>query len=332
MKKSIWLAIIGAAALTGCHTEVMQQREYIPLPRDDSEAMKQATAPAANPEVARPRQEAQPQVQELPTMTQTFSDEGFDDAKYAGKKTSKAGKAEPKTGKAATKGGKAAPKDPKTGRRYYTVQANDNPDRIARKVKVSRTALMEANNLDEESAKKLRIGQKLVIPEGGKAAPKSGKTAPKGGKAAAAQGGESDGRYYTVQANDNPDRIAKKLKVSRIALMEANDLDEEGAKKLQVGQKLVIPEGGKAAPKGGKTATKGGKTGKPAPAVKGRQQQPAVPGRIEVANGYLVKVTEDMSISEFASENNTTVAKLRELNEEIPDELKEGASYVIPKK
>ena len=228
--------------------------------------MKQATAPAANPEVARPRQEAQPQVQELPTMTQTFSDEGFDDAKYAGKKTSKAGKAEPKTGKAATKGGKQAGK---------------------------------------------------AEPKGGEAAPKD----PKTGR-----------RYYTVQANDNPDRIAKKLKVSRVALMEANDLDEEGAKKLQVGQKLVIPEGGKAAPKGGKTATKGGKTGKPAPAVKGRQQQPAVPGRIEVANGYLVKVTEDMSISEFASENNTTVAKLCELNEEIPYELKEGASYVIPKK
>ena len=43
MKKSVFLAIIGAAALTGCQNEVMKQREYVPAPREDAEAI---TAPA----------------------------------------------------------------------------------------------------------------------------------------------------------------------------------------------------------------------------------------------------------------------------------------------
>ena len=43
MKKSVFLAIIGAAALTGCQNEVMKTREYIPAPQDDAAAI---TAPA----------------------------------------------------------------------------------------------------------------------------------------------------------------------------------------------------------------------------------------------------------------------------------------------
>ena len=256
MKKSIWLAIIGAAALTGCRTEVMQQREYIPLPRDDSEATRQINDPAPAPEVVQPRQD-QPVVQELPTMTQTFSDEGISDEKYAGKKSgkrgAKGGKTADKGGKAETKGGEAAPRDA-NGRRIYTVRANDNPEKIAKKLDVDLDALMDANNLDRESAKRLQIGQKLVIPEGGKAATKG-----KGGRS-----GRSSGNAGSVD--------------------------------------------------------------------RGQKRGPAPAKGIEVDNGYIVKVSEDMSIGEFASEHNTTVAKLRELNDEIPDELKEGASYVVPKK
>ena len=171
MKKSIWLAIIGAAALTGCRSEVMQQREFVPAPREDVEAAKPtpdpyatANQPEAGP-VVQQRQDTAPAPQEYQPMRDNFSKEGAGDVKRGKKGGRKGGKAarggkRGKSGKA-VRGGKSAPT---AGPGEYVVKPGDTPEKIARKHHVRLSDLMKANNLTEESAKRLRIGQKLVIP------------------------------------------------------------------------------------------------------------------------------------------------------------------------
>lgn len=51
------------------------------------------------------------------------------------------------------------------GYQIYTVQAGDYPGTIASKHGVSLKKLMEVNGLTEQSAKRIRIGQKLKIPK-----------------------------------------------------------------------------------------------------------------------------------------------------------------------
>ncbi len=51
-------------------------------------------------------------------------------------------------------------------------------------------------------------------------------------------GGES-AKVYLVQKGDSPAGIAKKFKVSYADLLRANNIEDP--KRLQIGQKLVIP-------------------------------------------------------------------------------------------
>lgn len=53
---------------------------------------------------------------------------------------------------------------PSTTRREYTVQSGDSPWLISRKNGVDLHELLEINNLDTESAKKLKPGMKLMLP------------------------------------------------------------------------------------------------------------------------------------------------------------------------
>ncbi|MFL6568161.1 MAG: LysM peptidoglycan-binding domain-containing protein [Chthoniobacterales bacterium] len=52
---------------------------------------------------------------------------------------------------------------------------------------------------------------------------------------------------YTVAKGDNPVKIAKKLKVSESELLAANHIDDP--RKLQIGQKLIVPAKKLAPPK-----------------------------------------------------------------------------------
>ena len=347
MKKSIWLAIIGAAALTGCQNEVMQQREYVPAPREDVEPARPAVDNRAverqDVEPIRQSQDAPPAVQELPVMKGNFSDEVAkeDDPviakpnKKGGKKGAKGGKGGKKAGKGGKKGGKKAVGEAKEGE--YVVRSGDNPEKIAKRHHVS--------------AKHLRVGQKLVIPArsaGGKNAKgakggKSGKRAANAGAPAAGPG------EYVVRSGDNPEKIAKRHHVRVSELLAANNLDEESAKHLRIGQKLVIPARGaaKAAPAapGEKRETAPGtrKPGQgqgrdleddsnnaPAPAPAPAPEQPIRLGEVE--NGYLVEVPRDMTVAEFAKLNNVTEDDLRRLNPDMPEDmLKKERAYVVPK-
>ena len=333
MKKSIWLAIIGAAALAGCQNEVMQQREYVPAPREDvGPATNQVTDNSDLPvrqevEPTRTQQDSQlPAPQELPKMTETFRNDGVDENAPAAGKDGKA-----------VKGGKTA------GPGEYIVKAGDTPEKIARKHHVRLSALMEANNLTNESAKKLRVGQKLVIPAG-----KGGKASGAGAQAKPVTAGPGE---YIVRSGDTPEKIAKKHHVRLSALMEANNLTEEDAKRLRIGQKLVIPGKG-AAPKKGAAAV-GGKKATPAkPAPKKENKAPVRPQardleedngapapaapvvlkRVEIDDGYAVDIPKDMTVEEFSVLADVPVAKLRELNPDMPaKQLKKGSTYIIPK-
>jgi LysM repeat protein len=64
----------------------------------------------------------------------------------------------------------------------------------------------------------------------------------------------SSGKTYVVKKGDNPVGIAKKLKVSYNDLMAINHIDDP--RKLQIGQKLLIPEATKPKTKSAKTTKK----------------------------------------------------------------------------
>lgn len=142
----------------------------------------------------------------------------------------------------------------------HTVAAGDTLHRIAGKYGMSVGAIEKANNLENNAI--IRVGQVLSIPKAGdspaeqakpakpapavvaKAPPvvpvaeKTAKPAPADAAEKSAPAASSE-KTYTVAKGDNPYSIAKKLKVNPIELMKANKIDDP--KKLQIGQKLVLP-------------------------------------------------------------------------------------------
>ena len=56
--------------------------------------------------------------------------------------------------------------------------------------------------------------------------------------------GNETGNFYVVAKGDNPVKIAKRLKVSESDLLAVNHIDDP--RKLQIGQKLIIPAKAKA--------------------------------------------------------------------------------------
>jgi len=362
VKKSIWLAIIGAAALTGCQNEVMQEREYVPAPREDVEPAKPVVDNRAaerqdvEPIRQQQQQDTPPSVQELPVMKEQFGNETAKESDPVIAKPDKKGgkKAGRKGGKKGARGSRKSVGAPAAGAGEYVVRSGDTPEKIARRHHVRLSDLMEANNLTEESAKRLRIGQKLTIParKGGAKGAQSSKGTKETGsgkRIAGAAPAENPGEYI-VRSGDTPEKIARRHHVRVSDLMAANNFSEEDAKKLRIGQKIVIPEKGAAARKStapagsGETRTQtaspgqskgrdlddesaGGAAAPTAPAA-----APAQLNRIEIENGYLVEVPRDMTVAEFAKLNGISEDELRRLNPDIPEEmLKKDTAYAVPK-
>ncbi len=202
----------------GCKSQVMADRTYVPLAEEDKGAYAQFSADTPAPVEDTPAAVAEtaPAAPAAPTYPSFES--------FAGPVP---------TGPAAANanGGK------------YVVKKGDIIVRIARKHGVSPDAVLAANNMTLDDAKKLKIGQTLVIPAPGtqyKKAPVKKSAVKKSGKKAVAAAAVTDG-YYTVKAGDNIPKIARRLKVKSSALMEANNLDEAATRRLQIGQKLVVP-------------------------------------------------------------------------------------------
>ena len=126
----------------------------------------------------------------------------------------------------------AIPSPPKTEGKIVevTVKAGDMLEKIAKANNTTVKAIKEASDLRTD---KLKIGQVLKVPVGIKVAKSSQKPA-----AAPVTAGEPV--YYTVQKGDNPWKIAKKFHVKFEDILKLNNMSEEKAKNLKVGQEIRV--------------------------------------------------------------------------------------------
>ena len=326
----------GLFATGGCTNVVMDERGYVPAPADTPVPMETAApapmtpmvtetaAPAAQPATAAPVETFQP-------MTGVTSSGGVGSVAAAGSGT-------------------------------YTVKAGDTLGKIANAHGVSLSAMLKANNMDLKSARRLRIGQKLVIPTSTRpvrknSARRNGKTVRSSSAAAVAADGT-----YTVKAGDTLGGIARRLKVKTADLQKANNLSDAQVRRLQIGQKLVVPGKGAvtAAPASAAIETtpasremdnllKGAasaavtETATPAPAneVPATVTETAAPApapvevKTEVISGNSMPFEVDrdgVTLDEFAKQHSTTVEALKQLNADLPRDgmLKKGTVLFVP--
>lgn len=326
----------GLFATGGCTNVVMDERGYVPAPADTPVPMETAApapmtpmvtetaAPAAQPATAAPVETFQP-------MTGVTSSGGVGSVAAAGSGT-------------------------------YTVKAGDTLGKIANAHGVSLSAMLKANNMDLKSARRLRIGQKLVIPTSTRpvrknSARRNGKTVRSSSAAAVAADGT-----YTVKAGDTLGGIARRLKVKTADLQKANNLSDAQVRRLQIGQKLVVPGKGAvtAAPASAAVETtpasremdnllKGAasaavtETATPAPAneVPATVTETAAPApapvevKTEVISGNSMPFEVDrdgITLDEFAKQHSTTVEALKQLNADLPRDgmLKKGTVLFVP--
>jgi len=129
---------------------------------------------------------------------------------------------------------------PAVGGSDYVVVKGDSLAKIAKKNGVTLKALQAAN--PGVVPTKLKVGQKLVIPAGGKpaVAGNAAAAAPVNSVGAVADAGQG----YTVKSGDTLTKIAKKNGTTVKAIEAANGLSTT---KIKVGQKLKIPAKGEAA-------------------------------------------------------------------------------------
>ncbi len=353
MKKSKGV-VLGAAALcvgmlgvAGCNNQVMGQRDYVADPgaaggyQDGQVAPMQQFPQNVPPQQAVPQQVAPQQVApaqpQRPAVPQYVPMEKLSSSPV----TSVSGQAGSSGAAVSTKGGTT-----------HVIKAGDTVGHLAKRYGVSTASIMQANNLDEAKARRLRIGQKLVIPGATGAVKVSGRSSGRssvGNAAVSAKGGLNADGTYSVQPGDFPGKIARKLGVKESELMKANNLTQESAKRLQVGQKLIVPgKGGSAAASVASKPSVPATTAPTAPRndleselekTLSGAEVPAVPGEtpqvtpgatsnapaeatavveeeLDLVGGESTPkdVTEDTTVEEFAAKYNTTVEKLKELN------------------
>ena len=255
----------------------------------------------------------------------------------------------------------------------YKVKRGDTLGKIAYRHKVSLGALMQANNLTEADARKLRVGQKLVIPAAGtKAVVKKTAAAVKKAKAVKAvkevkvdkSALNADGTY-TIKRGDSPERIARKFKVKLADLLSANNLDESSSRRLQVGQKLVIPGSSPVSSSVAQSASvaEENKTAESTPVVipatssdapaantgdmsgndLAKQLENAAPVSGNAADmsaaeaqatdniiSYVV-LEKEISLADFAAQRKTTVEELKRINKkELPEVLYQNFLINVP--
>lgn len=114
------------------------------------------------------------------------------------------------------------------------VKKGDSLDKIARSNGTTVEAIKKASNLKND---KLKVGQVLKVPVGSKKAETKPVAAKKEEPKVVAS---NEIEYYTIQKGDNPWKIAKQYKVKFDDLLKLNNLDEEKARNLKVGDKVRV--------------------------------------------------------------------------------------------
>ncbi len=126
----------------------------------------------------------------------------------------------------------------------YTVQPNDNIWAIAQGFGLKAETVLWANPSVEKSPDLLSVGQKLIVPP-------------------------VDGIYYTVQAGDTVEKLAKTYQTTLEKIVSFNGLEEPYL--LAAGQKVMLPDGRKkVVPSNYYPMTVVGKPPKGAPTGSGR--------------------------------------------------------------
>ncbi|MCE5316982.1 MAG: LysM peptidoglycan-binding domain-containing protein [Parachlamydia sp.] len=124
-----------------------------------------------------------------------------------------------------------------------TIKRGDALEKIARANGTTVEAIMKANNLKND---RLRIGQTLKIPVGTnkKTAPvviTPKDTPPKETvKQIAKADTDNKAQYYTVKSGDNPWKIAKQFNLKLDELLKLNNLDQDKARNLKVGDTIRV--------------------------------------------------------------------------------------------
>lgn len=118
-----------------------------------------------------------------------------------------------------------------------TVKRGDSLDKIARANGTTIKAIKQANDLKSD---RLDIGQVLKVPVSTEKKSTTKTTTTTTTKKADKQIAQSDSQYYTVKNGDNPWKIAKQFKIKVDDFLKLNDLNEEKARNLKVGDKVRV--------------------------------------------------------------------------------------------
>lgn len=113
-----------------------------------------------------------------------------------------------------------------------TVKRGDSLDKLARSNGTTIEAVKSANNLRSDM---LNIGQVLRIPVANKTT-----IVQKSPPVKKASPDAADGIYYTVKTGDSPWKIAKQNNMNVDDLLKLNNLDDEKARNLKVGDKIRV--------------------------------------------------------------------------------------------
>jgi peptidoglycan DL-endopeptidase LytF len=126
-----------------------------------------------------------------------------------------------------------------------TVKRGDALEKIARSNGTTIEAIKKANDL---TTSKLSIGQVLRVPVSSKGPAETTEKAKPVQTATQVQSKEppkkviasADPQYYTIKSGDNPWKIAKQYNVKFEDLLKMNNLDEERARNLKIGDKVRV--------------------------------------------------------------------------------------------
>ena len=156
----------------------------------------------------------------------------------------------------------------------YVVKAGDSLSKIAVRHGVNFRELAELNQITDPN--KIRIGQKLILPDYAK--PSQSPPAAKPAASAKPKSAAGEGGAYEVKAGDSLSKIAVAHKVALKDLAAANQITDYN--KIRIGQKLVIPGAAKAeAPKADAPKPEAPK----AEAAKAEVAEAAAPAAVEAA-------------------------------------------------
>lgn len=116
-----------------------------------------------------------------------------------------------------------------------TVKKGDVLEKIAKAHGTTVDAIMKLNHLKSD---KLKIGQVLNVPV---TTPKPTTTKPVQSKTTqSAAASSSQPQYYTVKAGDNPWKIAKQFNLKVDDLLRLNNLNEESARNMKIGDQVRV--------------------------------------------------------------------------------------------